>query len=192
MKKELKARDMKAWPLQPHELGIVELSIMDRVNVRESSVKVMEPRLLEKEDGKGLKAQKYHLLRQFAAYKGLKASDDGKLSLKSFKYFSPFQIVRVPKTYTVRTTARAYELKQYNRHVATAKKWMGHLSGDFAEELLGSFMKEKPDDARDIIGKYHRNLYRQSPTQTLTMQVFCKMNGNQTYKLGRFLYYTSD
>ena len=54
MKKELEARDMKAWPLQQHELGIGELLIMDGVNVRESTVNVMEPRLLEKEDGKSL------------------------------------------------------------------------------------------------------------------------------------------
>jgi len=37
MKKELKARDMKAWPLQLHDFGIVELLIMDGVNVREST-----------------------------------------------------------------------------------------------------------------------------------------------------------
>ena len=178
MKKEFEARDMRAWPLEQHELGIVELMIMDGIHVRESTVGVMEPRLLEKEDGKDLKDHEYRLLGQLA-YKGLKAADDGRLSLKSFKYFPPFQIVRIPETKATRTTVKAYELKRYSRHVAIAKKWMSHLPGDFTDELLSSFIKEKPDVARDLIGRYHHNLYRQSPRQTLGMQAYCNLNGNQ-------------
>lgn len=107
-----KERDTKAWPLQEHELSLLELLLMEGDTVRESAAKMLveggtirksvatifEPSLKDKKDGLPLKEHEKRLLGQLA-YKAFK--HEKKISLPSFPRYPPFEIVQVPKTRAV-------------------------------------------------------------------------------------------
>ena len=181
---------MELWPLQKHELGLLELLRMDGAHLRESAAKILEPCLKKKEDGKALQAHEYRLVGQFA-YKAFKATDNNRVMLTSFSRYSPFEIAKLPKFYRLKTTDASSILKTRNNHLAVAKEWMNHLPEQFIYELLLSYLKESPELAKEMIGAHHKNLYRQSAVETLVMQAYCNFNGTQRDKVGRCLSYFS-
>ena len=188
--KALEERDMKICPLQEHELRLLETLVVDGDTITQPVAKIIGTCLNKKKNGAALEDHERRLLGQLA-FKGLKSTADKKLSLHSFKRYKPFQIVRVPEARSLRTMNTGMKRKTHKVHVSEAKAWMSHLSGDFDEELLTSYLKEMPKTAKDLIGSHHPNLYRQSGKETLVLQAYVGLNDAQTNKLGRAMAFFS-
>ena len=73
----------------------------------------------------------------------------------------------------------------HQRHLTTAKNWMSHLPGNFADALMISSLAENKKRVRELITSNHPNLYRASARETLVLQAYVKITNEQLRRLGR-------
>ena len=167
-------RDTKEQPLQEHELNLLKVLAVDddtNTTINEHVTTILEPCLKRKVDGEKLARHELRLFGQLA-YKGFKSTDDGKLLLPNFTRSSPFQVARVPETRISKSTEKSTHDRNQRNRLGVANNWMSHLSGNFTESLVVSFIKDNPSKVKHIISKHHPQLYRLSPEQTSCLQVY--------------------
>jgi len=187
----LSKRSFVSHPLTANERSLFQAILLEGSTISKIAAAILKPQLKMKKDGEPLERHEMKLLGQLK-YKAFKSSEDSKLSLPSFQRYRPIVVTRVPGTYASRTEVAGSKKRVYDKHVAAAKEWMGHLPGEFGDELVMSYLKQMPKKAKEMISTHHKNLYRLSGKETLVLQAFCGMNDSQLDKLGRCLTYQTN
>jgi hypothetical protein len=176
-------RDYARWPLQHHELDLLDALMIDGDVIRSEATQVIGHALQRKEAGTVLQDNELRLLGQLS-FKAFKSNPDKKLSLPSFPRLRPIQIVCIPNQYVAQATG-ASRKKLHQRHLATAKNWMGHLPGDFSEALMISSLAENKKRVKELISSNHPNMYRASAAETFVLQAYVKLTDKQLRRMGR-------